>query len=114
MEHLTLSTSNYMKNLTLINTTWKQRITPTLTTEEQALRSAAPTEANREAKRLLSESIQTRSYEDVLAEEGAQAQAIYDANKLEGAVLIAADISLPDGHGIINCRVNGEHKQVRF
>jgi hypothetical protein len=103
-----------MKNLTLINTTWKQRIAPTLTVEEKALRAEAPTDDNREAKRALSESIQTRSYIDVTTEEAAQAQAIYDANKLADAVLIAADITLPDGHGIINCRVNGEHKQVRF
>jgi hypothetical protein len=103
-----------MKNLTLINSTWKQHIAPTLTTEESALRSAAPTEENREAKRALNESIQTRSLLDVTTEEAATAQTIYDAAKIEGAVLIAADLSLPDGHGIINCRVNGEHKQVRF
>lgn len=103
-----------MKNLTLINTTWKQRTTPVLTPEEKALRSAAPTEENREAKRALNESIQTRSLLDVTTEEAATAQTIYDAAKIEGATLIAADMTLPDGHGIINCRVNGEHKQVRF
>jgi hypothetical protein len=103
-----------MKNLTLINTTWKQRTTPVLTPEEKALRSAAPTEENREAKRALNESIHARALIDVTTEEAATAQAIYDAAKIEGAVLIAADLSLPDGHGIINCRVNGEHKQVRF
>ena len=103
-----------MENLTLTNTIWNQRIAPTLTVEEKALREAAPTEENREAKRTLNESVQARSLLAVTTEEATQAQAIYDANKLEGAVLIAADISLPDGHGIINCRVGGEHKQVRF
>lgn len=103
-----------MKNLTLIATIWNQRIAPTLTTEEKALREAAPTEENREAKRTLNESVQARSLLAVSTEEAAQAQAIYDANKLEGADLIAADMTLPDGHGIINCRVGGEHKQVRF
>ena len=103
-----------MKNLTLTATIWNQRIAPTLTVEEKALREAAPTEWNREAKRTLSESIKARSLLAVTTEEAAQAQAIYDAHKLADAVLIAADMTLPDGHGIINCRVGGEHKQVRF
>ena len=103
-----------MKNITLANSIWRQRIIPTLTAEEKSLRGVATTEDNREAKQILSESIQTRSYVDITTEEVNQAQAIYDANKIEGAVLIAADITLPDGHGIINCRINGEHKQVRF
>jgi hypothetical protein len=103
-----------MKNLTLINTTWKQRIPPVITAEERTLRSAETTDENREAKRTLNESIQARSLIDVSAEEAAQAQALYDAHMPEGAGLIAADITLPNGTGIINCRVNGEHTQVRF
>lgn len=101
-------------NLTLTSTTWNQRITPVLTTEERTLRSTAPTSENREAMRALNVSLQARSLAAVTTEEAAQAQAIYDANKLDGAVLIAADIALPEGNGIINCRVGGEHRQVRF
>ena len=103
-----------MRNLTLINTTWNQRSTPTLNADEKALQAAAPTDENREAKRALAESLRDRSFTNALSEDAAQAQAIYDANKIEGAVLISADITMPDGHGIINCRVNGEHRQVRF
>ena len=50
----------------------------------------------------------------VAPEEAATAQALYDQHKIEGADLIAADITLPEGTGIINCRLNGEHKQIRF
>jgi DNA-binding response OmpR family regulator len=47
-------------------------------------------------------------------EDAATAQALYDQHKIEGADLIAVDIMLPSGSGIINCRVNGDHKQIRF
>jgi hypothetical protein len=47
-------------------------------------------------------------------EDAVAAQALYDQHKIEGADLIAVDISLPSGSGIINCRVNGEHQQIRF
>jgi hypothetical protein len=47
-------------------------------------------------------------------EDAAAAQALYDQRKIEGADLISADILLPEGTGIINCRLNGEHKQIRF
>ena len=103
-----------MKNLTLINTTWKQRVTPTVTDAERTLLLAPTTSGNREAKRELNESIKTRSLADVSTEEAEQAQAIFDAHKIDGSSLIAADISLPNGIGIINCRVNGKHSQVRF
>lgn len=48
------------------------------------------------------------------AADAATAQAIYDQHKIEGATLISCDITLPAGTGIINCRVDGEHKQIRF
>ncbi len=48
------------------------------------------------------------------AEDIAVALPIYDQHKIEGATLIACDIALPAGTGIINCRVDGEHKQIRF
>jgi hypothetical protein len=42
------------------------------------------------------------------------AQPIYEKHRIEGSYLIACDIRLPEGSGIINCRVDGEHKQIRF
>jgi hypothetical protein len=47
-------------------------------------------------------------------EDSATAQTIYDQHKLENASLIGVDINLPSGKGIINCRLNGDHKQIRF
>ena len=103
-----------MKTLTRIDDQWKQRISPTITAEEITLLRAALTPDNREAKRALSDSISARSLTDASAEDSAAAQALYVANLPAGAVIIAADLTLPDGHGIINCRVAGEHKQIRF
>jgi len=42
------------------------------------------------------------------------AQKLYERHKPDGSILIGCDIALPAGTGIINCRVDGEHKQIRF
>jgi hypothetical protein len=53
--------------------------------------------------------------QEVVSEQDAvQAQALYDQHKIEGADLLAVNITLPLNTGIINCRINGEHKQIRF
>ncbi len=100
-----------MKNLTLINNEWKKRVTPQLTEQEKALLRG--TEQN-EAKKTLMERIRSESLIAAGAEDAAAAQALYDQHKIEGADLIAADITLPEGIGIINCRLVDEHKQIRF
>lgn len=102
-----------MKNLSLINNVWIERINPNITAEERAIledRAMPPSEANK----TLIESIRNRSQQPASESDAATAQAIYNQHKLADAVLIAADVSLPSGNGIINCRVNGEHEQVRF
>lgn len=48
------------------------------------------------------------------AEDIAVALPIYEQHRIEGSTLIGCDIALPEGTGIINCRVDGEHKQIRF
>jgi hypothetical protein len=48
------------------------------------------------------------------ATDAAAAQALYESHRIEGATLIACDIALPEGTGIINCRLGGEHRQIRF
>jgi hypothetical protein len=48
------------------------------------------------------------------SEDAAKAQFAYDRHKVADADLISCDISFPTGAGIINCRVNGKHKQIRF
>lgn len=102
-----------MKNLTLENGEWKQRVAPQLTAEERELLMQRGTEPN-EARRALMERIRDESLVAADTEDAAAAQALYDQRKIEGADLIAADITLPAGSGIINCRLNGEHKQIRF
>jgi hypothetical protein len=42
------------------------------------------------------------------------ALALYEKHKIEGASLIACNVILPAGTGIINCRVGSDHKQIRF
>jgi hypothetical protein len=102
-----------MKSLTLAGNNWKERIEITLSDEDKALLAAQSGEtlAARSAllERLREESVHDADPEDVVA-----AQAIYDQHKIDGADLIAVDIDLPSGTGIINCRVSGEHKQIRF
>ena len=102
-----------MKNLTLIGNEWKQRVVVALSDEDRELLSNR-SEDRREARKALAERIAAESFMAAAPEDAAVAQAIYDAHKLEGADLIGADIVLPSGTGIINCRVNGEHQQNRF
>lgn len=100
-----------MKNLTLINNEWKERVTPQLTEQEKALLRGP---GQNEAKKTLMERIRSESLIPAEPAEAEAAQAIYDQHKIEGSDLIAADITLPEGTGIINCRVGGEHEQIRF
>lgn len=51
---------------------------------------------------------------DVSSEDAEKAQTLYDRYKIDGAELISIEINLSIESGIINCRVNNEHKQIRF
>ena len=73
-----------------------------------------PREDKHEDRKALLERIAAESLIAAAPEDAAAAQALYDAHKIEGASLIAVDLSLPEGTGIINCRVGDEHKQIRF
>jgi hypothetical protein len=101
-----------MKNLTLINNAWMERVNPQITDEEKLalINNDLP---DAEIKQII-ENINARTYFVASQEDTEQAQSIYDTNKLEGAELISIDITLPDGCGIINCRLDGKHKQIRF
>jgi hypothetical protein len=101
-----------MKNLTLINNEWKQRVNPNITEAEKAV--IENREAPAEERKAVLDAVKERMFETPSSEDVASAQAIYDANKIEGSQLISVDVILPAGSGIINCRVNGEHKQIRF
>jgi len=102
-----------MKQLNLTGTTWMER------------RSLSPSP---DLLKIIEKSPDTQTEEDTLkikeffqqliieanSEDAAIAQEIYDKHKIEGAQLIAADIELPSGRGIINCRIEKEHRQIRF
>lgn len=101
------------KQLTLINGEWKQLLDPNVTSEEQAvLENTSP--ENFETIEELVANIRARSITDASAEDSAAAQTIYSQYKIDGAEFIDCHITLPDGYGIINCRVGNEHKQIRF
>jgi hypothetical protein len=100
--------------------TWIELLTVTLTGEQQTLLRSTDT-ADSVAKAALIANIKAQR-EGVLApEDVAIAQAVYLANKPELQAgdtyqLIRVDMTLDNGttRGIINCRVNSEHKQIRF
>ena len=101
------------KQLTLINGEWKQILDPNVTPEEQAvLENTSP--ENFETIEELVANIRERSITNASAEDSAAAQTIYDQHKIQGAEFIDCHITLPDGYGLINCRVGDEHKQIRF
>lgn len=101
------------KQLTLINSEWKQMLDPNVTPEEQAvLENTSP--ENLETIEELVASIRARSITDASAEDSAAAQTIYSQHEIEGAEFIDCHITLPDSYGLINCRIGNEHKQIRF
>ena len=102
-----------MKKISLINNEWKEHKRVILTEVEKALLNDT-SEQNSVQRKSLLDRIASESLVTIPSEESRQAQALYDANKIEGSTLIAVDITLPTGTGIINCRLDGEHRQIRF
>jgi hypothetical protein len=102
-----------MNNFTLIGNAWRQKAAVALSEDDRSL-LLNRSEDKRDERKALAERIATESHIAAAPEDAAAAQALYDAHKIEGADLVAADISLPGGTGIINCRLNGEHQQIRF
>jgi hypothetical protein len=76
-----------MKTLCLIQNVWKERVS-------DAPRSVSLTVANQD--------------------DADAAHNLYSKHMIPGADIISVEVFLPAGNGIINCRVNSEHKQVRF
>lgn len=103
-----------------VETIWNEIVKVELTAEEKSLmRSHA--EEDKEARKDLMARVKAERELELDAESTAVAQAIYEANKpalkeTDTYQLIAVDMQLENeiGTGIINCRVNGEHVQIRF
>lgn len=110
-----------MKNLQSIEEgTWME-LKPVQLTEEQTTLLMSKEESNKEAKETLIQEIKAERNQPASESDVEIAQAKYEEIKPtleEGQTyqLIAVDASISEGKisGILNCRVNGEHKQIRF
>ena len=104
-------------NLTIINGTWNEVVKEPVTAEvkSELLKQA---EFKGQPVGLVEgqEFVETVDPEYVPEETAVAAQALYDANKIADAAHedVSIDIDELGQRGIINCRVNGEHVQVRF
>jgi hypothetical protein len=91
-----------------------------LTAEEHVILQSEK-ETDTVAKAALLETIKTNRETPASAEDATEGQTIYEFNKpvlkeTDTYQLISVDLRI-DGlnkNGIINCRVNGDHKQIRF
>ena len=110
-----------MKNLqSTIEGIWKEVLKVELTQEEKTLLMSTD-EADLEAQKALMDEIKTKRFVDAQIKDSELAQAKYENVKPklkenDTYQLIAFDVTLDSEHltGILNCRVNGEHKQIRF
>lgn len=103
-----------------VETVWKEIVKVELTEAERVLMRST-SEEDKVAKKALMDRVKSEREVALDIDSTTAAQAIYEAKKptlKEGDEyqLIAVDMQLEGtiGKGIINCRVNGEHIQVRF
>lgn len=109
-----------MKNLKSTTEGVWVEIKPVTLTEEQKTLLTSQEESDKEAKAVLVTELTKKS--EVTPDELTLALAIAKYNFLKPVVsetgtyeLIGCNMSIGDKvTGIINCRVNGEHKQIRF
>jgi hypothetical protein len=101
-----------MKVVTLINNEWKELVNSNMTNQEESfiLNENNPLEERME----LLNNIKQRQYQSISTEEQLVAQNLYDQYRIPNSELINVNIYLPEQRGIINCRVNNEHQQIRF
>lgn len=110
-----------MKNIQLTTEgTWVELVPVVLTESEKTL-LASTNEQDEQARTALVTEIKTRSEKALVKAESDKAKAIYLSLKptlkeTDVYQLISANMVLDGetGTGIINYRVNGEHKQIRF
>ena len=103
-----------------VETIWKEIVKVELTEAEKLLMRST-NEEDRVAKKALMDRVKSERELELDIETSAIAQAIYEANKpilksTDTYQLIAVDMQLEGevGKGIINCRINEEHRQIRF
>jgi hypothetical protein len=90
---------------------WKEILNPAITEQQLVILEGEDTTEKQE----LIESIRLSSTQAVV--DTAELVALYNANKPElkdADVYSLIDANIYNNTGLINCRVNGEHKQIRF
>lgn len=97
--------------------TWIERVRVELTEEEKTLLMST-NESEQEARKELMVKIKSDSEKEVSSQKATELTKLYNTVKpklKEGDVyqLIAIDVT-ENNSGILNCRVNDEHVQVRF
>lgn len=97
--------------------TWVELVQVKLTQEEKDLLRSTK-EEDRESQKELRDKIQSEREKSVDSEKATELSNLYNLVKpelKEGDVyqLVSIDVS-ENNTGILNCRVNGEHKQIRF
>jgi hypothetical protein len=109
-----------MKNLQSIEEgKWVEFVSVSLTEEEKTL-LVSTNSANKEAKEALIAELKSKTTKAASKADAAVAEAKYEEVKPtleEGETyeFIAMDIALDEtASGILNFRINGEHKQIRF
>lgn len=110
-----------MKNLqSTTEGTWLELVSVELTEVEKTLLMSKE-ESDKEAKEKLVEKIKSEIEKPASKEDTELVQKLYESikptlEKDQTYQLIAMNASIKEGHisGILNCRVNGEHKQIRF
>ena len=103
-----------------VETIWKEIVKVELTSEDKILMLSTNKE-DEVAKKALIDRVKSERELELDVETSATAQAIYESKKPtlkenDTYQLIAVDMQLEGevGKGIINCRVNEEHRQIRF
>jgi hypothetical protein len=97
-----------MKTLSLINGIWKQKVNPNITKQERIQLNSS-----RKSNISLMQDIQERSYVQADPLDIQIAESLFNQYKIENAEFISADIHLPL-NGVLNYRVDNNHKQIRF
>jgi hypothetical protein len=90
---------------------WKEILNPTITEQQLVILEG---EDNAE-KQALIQSIKLSSVQDVV--NVTELVALYNTHKpvlKEADAYVFIDMHVSNNKGLLNCRVNGEHKQIRF
>jgi len=99
---------------------WFEPIHIELTTEDRTLLESEK-ETDSVAKQALLETLKTNKENPATIEDAAEAQTVYEFHKpvlseTDTYEFIAVDLCINglNKNGIINCRIRGDHKQIRF